>query len=139
MIDVHGQLLGDHRGRAGDLDLVDVLHDHAAFAHAGRLAAQLDRHADLDDLVLGNPREIDVDDVRPPRVPLKSRMKADSLTAPVRLTSRLPCRMAAVRASAATLSGTLSRPCPYRIARNLARLPKPPVAVFSLGITRFNS
>ena len=71
VVDVHGQLLGNHGGRAGDLDLVDMLHDHAALAHAGRFAAQLDRHADLDDLVLGNPREIDVDDVRPPRVPLQ--------------------------------------------------------------------
>ena len=71
LIDVHRQLLGDHGGRASDLDLVDVLHDHAALAHARGLAAQLDRHADLDDLVLGNPREIDVDDVRPPRVPLE--------------------------------------------------------------------
>jgi hypothetical protein len=41
-------------------------------------------------------------------------MNADSLTAPVKLTSRLPCRIAADKTSAATLSDTHSKPCPYK-------------------------
>ena len=96
-----------------NLDVVDQLHDHAAFAHAGRLAAQLDRHANLDDLVLGNPREIDVDNVRPPRVPLQVADEGRLVDRAGQVcTSRLPCRMADVNTSASTLSDTHSRPCP---------------------------
>ena len=93
-----------------------ILHHDAALTHAGGLAAQLDRHADLDDLVLRNPREIDVDDVLPPRVPLQFADKgrlADGAgqanqPAPVpngRRQVRRPLR----------LSDTFSKPCPYKI------------------------
>ena len=138
VIDVHGQLLGNHRSRAGDLDLVDVLHDHAAFPHAGRFAAQLDGHADLDDLVLRNPREIDVDDVRPPRVPLQladerrfvDRAGQADQPAPVPNRRRQDVGRHAQRHALQAVS--------VQNPRYLPRLPQPPVAVFSLGITRFN-
>ena len=106
-------LSGMTAGRALDFHLVDQLLDHAALFHAGGLAAKLHRHADLDHLVLGDAREIDVEHVRPPGVPLEladERRFVDR--AGQRSTSRLPCRMAPVRASAATLNGTHSRPCP---------------------------
>ena len=87
-----------------------VPHDHAALANAGRFTPQFDGHANLDDLVLRNPREIDMDDVCPPRVPLQFADERRLVDRPVRLTSRLPCRIAAVKISAATLSGTHSKP-----------------------------
>ena len=132
-------LLGDHGGRAGDLDLVDVLHDHAALAHARGLAAQLHRHADLDDLVLGNPREIDVDDVRPPGVPLEFADEG-------RLADRAgqadqPAPVPNGRRQGVGRHGQrhVFQAVSVQDRRNLARPAKPPVMVFSLGITRFNS
>jgi len=56
--------------RPSQRDLGDVLDDHAAGAHSRGFAAQLHRNANLDDLVFGNPREIDVDDMGAPSVPL---------------------------------------------------------------------
>ena len=139
MVDVHVQLIGNNRRRAGNLDLVDVLHDDAAFPHAGRLAAEFDRHADFDDLVFRNPGEIDVDDVRPPRVPLEV---ADE--------GRLVDRAGEADQPAAVPDGRRQgvgrdgqrhglQAVSVENPRNLARLPKPTVAVFSLGFTRLNS
>ena len=120
-------------------DLVDVLHHHAPFPHAGGLAAKLDRHADLDDLVLRNAREIDVDDVRPPGVPLQVADKG-----------RFVDRAGKADQAAAVSDGRRQgvgrhghRHALQAVAvqnrRHLARLPKPAVAVLALPLTRLNS
>ena len=135
MVDVHGQLLGNDGSRAGDLDFVDMLHDHAALPHAGRFAAELDRHADLDDFVLRNPREIDVDDVRPPGIPLKladegrlvDRAGQTDQAAPVPNGRRQDFGLDGQRHALQAVS--------VQDRGHLARVAKPPVTVFSLRIT----
>ena len=66
-------------------------------------------------------------------------MKADSLTAPVRLTK--PAAVPDGRRQGVGRHGHRHalQAVSVQNPRNLTRLPKPPVAVFSLGFTRLNS
>ena len=139
VIDVDRSFSGIAEAGHVDLDLVNQLLDHAALPHAGRLAADSIGSVTFDHLVA----EIRVKSTWTTCVPqvshCKSRINADSFTAPVEVTRRLPCRIAAVRARPPRRSAAHFQTVPVEHGRNLARQPQPPVAMLSPDITRLTA
>jgi hypothetical protein len=59
---VNHDLLGDFEGKTFDLEVAQLMVEHAAFGNARRLSDKADRHERLDALVQAYPQEVRMND-----------------------------------------------------------------------------